>query len=68
MDASWRSTTGTMADGGNASTRSFVAVVDVLRHLLRAAKYLLRRCFSALVQVERLRTGPVILATLWLTR
>jgi hypothetical protein len=68
MDAGWRPTTGTMADGGVASARSFAAAVDALRRRLRVAAHLSRCRFAALVRVERLGTGLVILATLWLTR
>jgi hypothetical protein len=68
MDVGWRPTAATMVDGGAASTRCLAATTDALRRHLRAAARLLRRYFSALVQVERLGPGPVALASSCPTR
>jgi hypothetical protein len=68
MDVSWCPTTATMVDGGTAFTHRLAATMDALRRCLRVVMRLLRRCFFALVRVERLGPGPVALASLWLTR
>jgi hypothetical protein len=68
MDAGWRPTTATMADGRISSAYRLAVAADSLRHHLRVVPCLLRRRFSALVLVEHRGPRPVVLATLWLTR
>lgn len=59
-----RPTMATMVDGGIASARHLVAAVDVLRRHLRVVARLLRHCFFALVWVECLGHGLVVLASI----